>query len=94
MAEFQKERWQFDKNIPVAFIAALVMQTCCFVWWASKLDSRVASLEEARIEMKSVTSALPERITRIEVQQQFTNSLLADLLQNIRHKEKGNGESK
>lgn len=39
--------WHLDRKVPVAIIGALLMQTMALGWWASKLDSRVESLERA-----------------------------------------------
>lgn len=41
------ESWHLDKRVPVGIILAIVLQTAGLVWWASKMDSRIASLEDA-----------------------------------------------
>lgn len=40
--------WHLDKKVPIAMIIAIVGQLALGVWWSSKLDSRVDSLEIAR----------------------------------------------
>lgn len=39
--------WHLDKKVPISIIATILFQTAGLIWWASKMDSRVASLEEA-----------------------------------------------
>lgn len=43
------ERWHLSKAVPVSIIMFLIVQTIGLVIWATKLDSRVATLETARI---------------------------------------------
>jgi hypothetical protein len=82
----RESKWQLDKHIPISVLVALVIQTGTFIWWASKLENRVANLEQQRIESRDQTSSLPERITRLEVQQSYANQLLNDVLREMREK--------
>lgn len=59
----EKEHWSVDKRIPLALIFVLTFQTAAGIWFASKLDSRVSSLEEARM----ITAPQGDRLTRVEV---------------------------
>ena len=38
-------RWHLDKRVPIGLIGAVLVQTISFVWFMSKIDSRVSSLE-------------------------------------------------
>lgn len=38
-------RWHLDKRVPIGLIGAVLVQTISFVWFISKIDSRVSSLE-------------------------------------------------
>lgn len=57
-----KEPWHLDKRVPIAIIAGLMFQFGGFVWYASKLDSRVGYLEE----QVSARSMVNERLARME----------------------------
>lgn len=52
--------WHLDKKVPIAILAAIIMQGVVGVWWVSKLDSRVAHLEVT-------DSSSRVRLDRIEV---------------------------
>ena len=54
--------WHLDKRVPITLIAALVVQTGGFIYWAGQLSTRVGHLEEtlARTENRG------ERISRLE----------------------------
>lgn len=80
----RESKWTIDKSIPVSVILVLLAQTVAVVFWFARLENRVANLEQQRIEAKEQTSSLPERITRLEVQQSYANQLLADLLREFR----------
>ncbi len=38
-------RWHVGKEIPIAVVAAIGIQTMGIVWWSAKIDSRVTHLE-------------------------------------------------
>ncbi|MHC5541433.1 hypothetical protein ACYOEI_24705 [Singulisphaera rosea] len=54
--------WVIDRRVPLATIAAvfitILLQTGAIIWWAAKIESRVASLE---------TDAMLDRINRDKV---------------------------
>lgn len=84
--------WKLDKHIPIAVILTLVIQTGGIVWWASNLDTRLENLEThvAKEDAKAVQMSLPDRMTRLEVQQTYTNQMLKDILNEVRsHQPKG-----
>lgn len=56
--EGARNQWHLNKEVPISIILALVLQTVSGIWFISKLDSRVGSLEESR---KTATSEQRER---------------------------------
>ncbi len=70
------DHWRIDRKVPLALIAALMVQTLSLVWWAAHLDGRVQVLEShdagnllmierlARVEEK--LTSLHEDLLRIE----------------------------
>lgn len=56
-------KWHLDKRVPLALIITIGIQTAAGIWFLSKLDSRVASLEETR----QATAPQSDRLTRVEV---------------------------
>jgi Tfp pilus assembly protein PilO len=77
-------KWRLDKHIPVPMLFAVFVQTGAIVWFASQLTSRVETLEKQRIEEREQTASLPERITKLEVQQAYANQLLIDIRREMR----------
>jgi uncharacterized coiled-coil protein SlyX len=41
----QETSWHLSKSVPITLIVAIVMQTASLVWFISKIDSRIAALE-------------------------------------------------
>ena len=61
--------WRLNKEIPVGVLIAILAQTITAIVFIVKLDSRITSLEEKRVEDKAANAAvavLPERIMRAE----------------------------
>lgn len=56
-------QWHLDKRVPLALIAALLLQTFGAAWWASSISARVESLER-RVD---AAAPLSDRMTRVEV---------------------------
>jgi len=48
------QRWHVGKEIPIALILAVLMQTCGGIWWAAslsaKIDAAIATIAEFRAE--------------------------------------------
>lgn len=82
--ERRESKWTISKEVPVTVLVAVFIQSAGAVWWLSKLENRISNLESQRVEMREQTSSLPERITRLEVQQAYANELLVDLLREMR----------
>lgn len=54
--------WKFIKDIPIALILAISLQTAAIVWWASGINERVSVLEK-RADYFSPQS---DRLTKVE----------------------------
>ena len=57
------QHWTLDKKVPIALIIVLFFQFASGVWFMSKLDSRVSSLEDS----SKLTAPQADRLTRVEV---------------------------
>jgi len=42
------QRWTLDRNLSAGLIVAVLFQAGAFIWYGSKLNSRVATLESSR----------------------------------------------
>lgn len=58
--------WTLDKRIPLALIFGLFLQAGGFIWWVSKIDSRVASLEAEISTAKHDAKDVNNRLIRLE----------------------------
>lgn len=45
-------KWHLDKRVPITLIVTIIIQTVSFVWFFSKMDSRIGSLESGAIVQK------------------------------------------
>jgi len=52
------EPWHLDKQIPLALLGAILIQTGAAFWWASSISERVAMLETWRNDTKGLTADL------------------------------------
>jgi hypothetical protein len=59
-----KNQWHLDKKVPTAFLFMLVIHTMAAIWFASRLNARVESLEA----ITRNNSLVLERLVRVEVQ--------------------------
>jgi uncharacterized coiled-coil protein SlyX len=86
MPDRRHETWSFDKKIPVALVLAILAQCAAFIVWGARLDSRVQSLENRFAEQQAQLQQanLPDRITRMEVQQSFSNQILSDMSKDVK----------
>lgn len=69
-------RWHVGKEVPIALILAVVLQTAGGVWWLSKMDSRLESAIAAMVEFKN------ERYTREDARRD--KELVAVLIDQLR----------
>ncbi len=63
MQNRRSDKWTLDKRVPVIPAMLLFLQLIGFVWFASKLDSRVTALEEKTAN----SGSLVERVIKMEV---------------------------
>ena len=82
-----KERWHVGKEIPLAIIFAIIMQTTAVVWWASNMDSRVETLERWVEGNTGVT----ERLSVIEEGQRWMRDMLQDIKRAVERERNSNG---
>lgn len=85
-----RERWHVGKEIPLAFIAAIVVQTASAVWWArgqvaidSDHERRLTSLEKER-EVARVgerIAVIESAVAEIRRGNDETRTLLVQMLQ-------------
>lgn len=54
-------RWHLDKKVPISIIAALFVQFLGGVWFMSKLESRVVTLEAAKVAQERVDDRQDQR---------------------------------
>jgi len=45
-------KWHLDRRVPITLILTIVIQTVSFVWFFSKMDSRIEHLETGSIVQK------------------------------------------
>lgn len=78
--------WHLDRHVPIAVILAVIIQTGSILWWGAKVDSRVAAIEDhiRKEEIKASAMSLPDRMTRLEVQQKYTYDAVKDILVEVR----------
>ena len=63
MQNRRSDKWTLDKRIPIIPAMLLFLQLIGFVWFASKLDSRVTALEDKT----NKNDTLVERVIKMEV---------------------------
>lgn len=56
--------WQLDKRVPVAFISALILQSCAALVWAGGASERLVHMEREINRLQG----LSERTARLEEQ--------------------------
>lgn len=69
-----QEQWHLSKSVPVTIVGFLLLQTLGIVVWATRLDSRVGSLEISQHEQNVRIADLEkfgERIAVINERQQL-----------------------
>src|SRR5690348_12243000 len=49
----EKTGWHVVKDIPLAFIFTIMLQTCAGVWWAATLTTKLDTLNIQIIELKT-----------------------------------------
>lgn len=57
----EKRRWHIGREIPVATIVILGLQTVAVVWWAASLAAKVESMDKATAVAQVTQSAVDRR---------------------------------
>ena len=73
MTQPPKEHWHLDKKVPIGIIVAMLAQFAGGLWFVSKLDARVYSLETAAVMQRETDQRQDDsaRSTRAEVLRQL-----------------------
>ena len=78
--------WHFDKRIPLALIATIILQTGAAIWWASAVNSYIdadkastLAIAERVSAVERDNSAVATRITRLEVLLETQSELLKEI---------------
>ena len=80
----QEQKWTLDRHVPIMVLIAIALQTMAWIWWAATFAARTdARIEALELQAQQV-SKLPERMTAVETQIQYTNSLLRDIRDEMR----------
>jgi len=59
-------RWQIDRRIPLAIIAALLSQVAAMLIWATQLEARVMTLEGGMRDLRQISERLGRMEERME----------------------------
>lgn len=85
--------WHLDRKVPMAIIIALLTQAGAFIWWASGMQSGLEGVRtnDVRIEtrvgkLEDDRPLLLQRMTAVETQLASQNTLLAQILAELRQK--------
>jgi hypothetical protein len=88
MTDRRESKWSLDKHVPIALIIGLVAQTVFFVWYTAQftanVESRLNILEKQQSQQHESFKTMPEKIARLEAQQQFTNLMLSEILSEMK----------
>jgi hypothetical protein len=76
----EEDGWHLDRKVPISIIAAMIMQTGGFVWWASATDQKVTVLKE-RLD---AIAPQADRLTRVEVNIESIKDSLTEIKQALR----------
>lgn len=92
MEQNQENHWTLDKRVPLGIITSLIIQTLFIVWYASGFisdtENRLTRLEDFKKTQVEQYKFLPEKITKLEVQQQYTNDMLKEILSEIKQNQR------
>jgi hypothetical protein len=75
MMEQDRRHWHIGREIPLAVIFAILVQTVGIVWWASSLSGRVDQLEKNN----SASAWQAEKIIRIDEKLNTVQTTMSEL---------------
>lgn len=79
----EKQHWTVDKRIPLALVITIVLQTGGLVWWAATISSRVAVLEQFKLEQVPASLGREGRIIRLETLAQSVASSIDEVKRSL-----------
>lgn len=65
--------WTLDRRVPIAFVGAVLIQTCAALIWAGSAGERIAQVEHQAARVQE----LAERAARVEEQTRLMQASLA-----------------
>lgn len=85
-----QEPWHLDRKVPIALIAALLVQTIGVVWWASGLEHRVgehqrriAALEQYEVQSSGEMRRVSEILARLDERLTTQTQLLREIRERL-----------
>ena len=70
--------WITRNATTLSLVGAILLQTCTWVWWASKIDSRIAVVERWQDERRPIVDALPVLREQLNGQSRPLEQILAN----------------
>jgi Tfp pilus assembly protein PilO len=64
------EQWHIGKEIPIALVFGIAMQTCIAIWWAAGVSSDLKSLRAEVSEMRNERYTQSDAVKDMEVAKQ------------------------
>lgn len=90
MTKAEDREWHLDKKVPIALIVTIALtfggQAITFTIWATRLDNRVASLEQKDNDRNRQADKLNEiavNIATLTARAESTNQQLSDVKRNV-----------
>jgi hypothetical protein len=81
------QSWHFDKNVPIAMLGGLFLQTAAVIWWASAVNLRVEQAERTIVALEKkleIVSLQAERLVRVETKMDGVSSALSEVKEILR----------
>lgn len=75
-----RDDWHLDKRIPIAIIAAILMQSSAAIWWASAVSARMEVLEAGY----KFLQPQGDRLTRVEEKIGNLNEKVVDVARDVK----------
>lgn len=81
-----EDKWSIDKKIPIALVLALLAQCVVIIIWGTRLEATVQQQQKQIEEQRQINlqTNLPDRMTRLEVQQTFMNHIITEMARDVK----------
>lgn len=56
-----KRRWHLGKEVPVATVMIMAVQTVAVIWWAASISAKVESMDKAMLVIQIAQTARDQR---------------------------------